>query len=154
MVINGFWHVGLPVSDMERSILFYRDAIGLEVRRRGHTSDAAAEVWNAPAGSGGEVVFLGVPGIDADVVELLCHHGMDRKDSSAAPWDIASAHMCFETHDLAELFARVQRLGYRAVSSGPVALRGGVIMGGYSIYLVDPDGFYVEVVQRPSAEAV
>jgi catechol 2,3-dioxygenase-like lactoylglutathione lyase family enzyme len=30
-LITGFFHGGIAVSDMERSLAFYRDALGLEV---------------------------------------------------------------------------------------------------------------------------
>jgi lactoylglutathione lyase len=146
--IGAFWHVGLSVADISRSIGFYCDGLGLEVRSRGISSAAAPEVWNADAGTTGEVVFLGIPG-GPDIVELLQIAGMPQRDASSEPWQLASAHMCLETDDLAVLFERMTGLGYSARSTRPVPLPTGVLAGGMAVYFIDPDGFHVEVVQRP-----
>ena len=148
--VKGFWHVGLSVADVERSIAFYRDGLGLEVRSRGEISAAGPEVWGAEPDARGDVVFLGFPG-GPDVIELVRIAGVAQRDASSPPWDHASAHVCLETDDLTALFAHMTSLGYRARSQRPVPLPSGVLRGGRAVYFIDPDGFHVEVVQRPSA---
>lgn len=148
--VRSFWHVGLSVADLERSIAFYRDGLGLELRSRGFTSSAAPEVWGAGPDARGEVVFLGLPG-GPDVVELFQIEGVEKKDASSPPWDLASAHLCLESEDLDGLFARLEGLGYRARSTRPVPSTAGVLEGGRAVYFIDPDGFHVEVVQRPKS---
>lgn len=146
--VRAFWHVGLSVADIDRSIAFYRDGLGLELRSRGFTSSAAPEVWGAAPTARGEVVFLGVPD-GPDVVELFQISGEMQKDASSDPWDFASAHLCLESTDLDALFAHMKRLGHRARSGAPVRSTSGVLVGGRAVYFIDPDGFHVEVVQRP-----
>ncbi|WP_127817924.1 VOC family protein [Microbacterium sp. CPCC 204701] len=149
-VVTGFWHVGLSVADLERSIAFYRDGLGLEVRSRGEISAAGPEVWGAEPVARGDVVFLGFPG-GPDVIELLRVSGVPQRDASARPWDRASAHVCFETDDLPALYAHMASLGHRARSQRAVPLPSGVLEGGWAVYFIDPDGFHVEVVERPPA---
>lgn len=146
--VSGFWHVGMTVADLDASIAFYRDGLGMEVRSRGVNSAAAPEVWGAPSGATGEVVFLGLPG-GPDVIELFRIRGVDQRAASAEPWHFASAHVCLETDDLTGLFAHMQALGHSARSTRPVPLPSGVLAGGSAVYFIDPDGFHVEVVQRP-----
>src|ERR1700682_4859911 len=34
MAVRSLWHMGITVSDIERSITFYRDLLGLEIRHQ------------------------------------------------------------------------------------------------------------------------
>lgn len=147
--VHAFWHVGISVADLDLSIAFYRDGLGLELRSRGFTSSAAPEIWGAEADARGEVVFLGIPG-GRDVVEIFQISGVPQKDASSRPWDHASAHLCLETDDLDALFGHMADLGYHARSARPVPSTSGVLAGGRAAYFIDPDGFHVEIVQRPS----
>lgn len=152
-IATAFWHVGLSVADLDRSIAFYRDGLGLELRSRGFTSSAAPTVWGAGSDAHGEVVFLGLPG-GPDVVELFQISGVPQVDSSSPPWDFGSAHLCLVTDDLESLFAHMAELGYGARSAHPVRSTSGVLAGGLAVYFVDPDGFHVEVIQRPAAPSL
>ncbi|MGX1689603.1 VOC family protein [Microbacterium sp. NPDC055442] len=143
-----FWHVGLAVASMSRSIAFYCDGLGMQIRRRASLSPAATAVWGTDGGASGDVVFLGLDG-GPEILELIEVEGLDRVDASSRPWDIASAHFALETDDLGALFDRMVAAGYSARSSSPVVAASGVLAGGSAVYFVDPDGFHVEVVQRP-----
>ena len=41
-------------------------------------------------------------------------------------------------------------LGYRARSAGAVDVDSGINAGGKIVYLADPDGFWVELLERPT----
>lgn len=62
--------------------------------------------------------------------------------------DIGSAHLCFHVRDLPELHRRWAAASVRFVSD-PVQLTTGPNTGGFVVYLRDPDGYTIELLQRP-----
>jgi catechol 2,3-dioxygenase-like lactoylglutathione lyase family enzyme len=150
-IVTGFWHAGVTVSDLDASLAFYRDALGLTVLRRAESSAVAEVVWNLP-GARGEVVLLGVPGSDA-VVELYAISGVDRHSAASRPCDPAHGHFCLYVDDLEAMHERLVALGYRTRSNKVVCLVGGPAAGGKAVYVVDPDGYDVELFERPAASA-
>lgn len=147
--VTGFWHAGVTVSDLEASLAFYRDALGLTLLSRSTSSSVAQAVWDLP-GARGEVVLLGVPGSDA-VIELYAIDGVERRSASARPCDPAHGHFCLYVDDLAAMHARLVALGYRARSEQVIDLVGGPAAGGKAVYMIDPDGYHVELFERPPA---
>jgi catechol 2,3-dioxygenase-like lactoylglutathione lyase family enzyme len=59
-----------------------------------------------------------------------------------------TAHLAFTDIDVREVYARMTALGYRALSE-PVAPASGPVAGGLLIYMLDPDGNRVELIQTP-----
>ena len=49
-------------------------------------------------------------------------------------------------------FARMKALGVHFKAEKPVAIQAGVNKGGFAIYLFDPDGITLELLQPPSKE--
>ena len=151
-LISGFFHGGIAVSDMEASLRFYRDTLGLEVHFD-VTLDAVAYV-KAVMGidmTDARIVYLRIPGADGVYVELLEYHGTDARPTPAPrAWDPGTGHLCFHVTDAAALHARAVAAGYRARSSGAIEIPVGPNRGGRAAYLIDPDGYHIELFQRPT----
>lgn len=150
MSITGFFHAGVTVSDMDAALRFYRDGLGLEVISDGETGgEHTHRIW-AIAPDRVRVVFLRVPGSDA-VIELFEFAGVERHPASARPCDYGAGHMCLFTDDADVLHARLVSLGYRSRGGEVVTIPKGPHKGAKAVYLVDPDGYHVELYQRPAA---
>ncbi|MCC6383471.1 MAG: VOC family protein, partial [Dehalococcoidia bacterium] len=79
-LVSGFFHGGIGVADMERSLAFYRDLLGLEV----HFDVTLDAVDYVRAALGIEmrdcrIVYLRIPGSEGIFVELLEYHGTDAR---------------------------------------------------------------------------
>lgn len=124
MNINGLDHLGLKVTDMDRSLRFYHDVLGLEVV---HTS--------GPRENGGRSATLRVGSQKIDVFY--------RPDFVSADRDkpIGMDHLCL-TVDSDSMENVMEWLRKRDVEImwGPVT-RGGTT----SVYVFDPDGIHVEL---------
>ena len=117
-----FAHVTISVKNMEESIHFYRDVIGLpEVRR-------------LPSGQGREIVFLGREG--ETLVELIYVEG--REDFSYGN----SISIGFAVPSLDAMIQKLQEEGIEpgAASSPNPALR--------MIFISDPNGVRVQFLEE------
>jgi lactoylglutathione lyase len=150
-LITGFFHGGIAVSDMERSLAFYRDALGLEVHFD-VTLDAVAYVREVLGIEmrDARLVYLRVPGSDGVFVELIEYHGTDGRPVVPRAWDPGTGHLCFHVADAAALHARVVSMGFPPRSPGVATIPIGPNRGGRAAYLLDPDGHHVEIFQRPA----
>ena len=147
MGVNGFFHAGVTVSDMDAALRFYRDGLGLEVSYDGSASGAsAARIWGMEPGDV-RVVFLRVPGSDA-VVELFEFSGVERHSASARPVDYGAGHFCLFVDDADAVFARLSELGFRSRGGEVVTITRGRHAGAKAVYMIDPDGYHVELYQR------
>lgn len=148
MGIIGFFHAGVTVSDMDAALRFYRDGLGLEVISDGSASGASARaIWALDPGRV-RVVFLRVPGSDA-VVELFEFSCVERHSASARPVDHGAGHLCLYVDDAEALHARLAAAGFRSRSDAVVTIERGPHAGAKAVYILDPDGYHVELYQRP-----
>jgi lactoylglutathione lyase len=146
-MVTGFFHSGVTVSDMDAALRFYRDALGLEVVSDGSASgEFANRIW-AIEPDHVRVVFLRVPGSDA-LIELFEFSGIERHAASARPCDYGAGHLCLYVDDADALHARAAELGFRSRAGEVVTIGVGRHSGAKVAYLVDPDGYHVEIYER------
>lgn len=148
--ITGFFHGGITVSDMDRSLAFYRDGLGLEMEfDRILDAPYLREVLGLEFESI-RAVYLRIPG--GGFVELLEYRGIERFSAASRPCDHGAGHLCLYVDDVAGMWERLRGFGASARSAGVVDITAGPNAGARSIYTSDPDGYPVELFQkRPGA---
>lgn len=148
MSVLGPSHVGVSVANMDLSLTFYQDVLGLEV--------FFDEVLDRPYLH----QILKVPFTDIRIVrlripqnftlELLEYRGCNRDARVPDPSQPAAGHLALEVASVAEIHERARKLGFPPLSAQPVLIDAGVNAGWIAAYLTDPDGYFVEIVQRPT----
>ncbi|MFE7099648.1 VOC family protein [Streptomyces erythrochromogenes] len=126
-------HVGLNVTDLERSLAFYRDALDFEVLGEGKEEDR-------------RFAFLGR---DGELVLTL----WQQADGAFAPAAAGLHHLAFSADAAREVRAyeeRLRGLGVAFAYEGVVAHREGAASGG--IFFHDPDGTRLEISVPTGAE--
>lgn len=146
MTIRHAHHTGLTVRSLERSVEFYRDVLGFEV----------AFAWNPQAPYIAELVgyptvdlhsaILRIPGSDVflELLEYRDVNGTQPVDSGNA--NPGTAHIAFAVDDLDALYRDLTARGVASVSP-PVTPTIGPNRGGRAVYMIDPDGFRVELIE-------
>lgn len=139
-------HFALTVSDLERSLRFYRDMLGLEVRvRRVWNEEYVREMVGFPDASM-DIALLALPGSEDQQLELI-EYQQPRARPPRNPINTAgSAHLCFMVDDIQETYDRLRQAGIEFVSA-PVAVPVGPNKGRRTAYLLDPDGIVVQLMQ-------
>ena len=142
-------HTGFTVRSLERSIAFYRDTLGFEL----------AFQWNPQAPYIGQLVgypsvdlhgaILRLPGTDV-CLELLEYRNVEQIPVDMHNGNIGNGHIAFNVDNLLELYAELTATGVKSVSP-PVTPTIGPNKGGKAVYLIDPDGFRVELIETSQA---
>ena len=131
--MNGkFLHTMLRVYDLDRSIAFYRDLLGMKELRRNEV----------PAGRY-TLVFMGYASNAEGQAEIELTHNWDQP----APYDLGTAfgHLAVGVPDVAAACETVRTGGGRVTrEAGPVKFGTTVIA-----FVEDPNGYKIELIQRP-----
>jgi catechol 2,3-dioxygenase-like lactoylglutathione lyase family enzyme len=148
--VLGCWHVGVAVQDMERSLSFYRDGLGLTVVIDRVADDEYLREVNAVESTSIRIVYLSVPGTDFRI-ELLEHRGAERIPIHGRPCDPGISHIGLYVDDVEEIVRRLVAAGYQSRSAQPVTIAAGPYRGARSCFMMDPDGMLVELFQKPGS---
>jgi len=138
-----FNHVGISVSDIERSIAFYRDMFGMQ---------QLCDVF--PFGDERVQAIMDIPGVTGRMcmigkdnlqLELFEFTGGRAKDANYPVSDHGYSHFGFEVDDVDATYARLKEAGVR-IHSPVITFDGGI----RAIYARDPDGNVFEALQPPA----
>jgi lactoylglutathione lyase len=124
-MVKKLLHTRMRVNDLERTVKFYEDALGLTVSRR-HTSPRGAQL-----------AFLRTPNSDEEIE--LCQLA----DSPPVQVQPDLMHLAFEVADLGRFAADLAAKGYR-LSDGPTQTGSGSVIA----FVDAPEGYEVELIQR------
>lgn len=144
-MITGVHHFALTVSDMERALTFYRDLFGLEVLSDREVERGYVEQITAVPEAHLRIVHLAAYGKQVELLEYLRPRGAQQ--ARELP-DAGSAHLCFVSNDLDSDVERLRGAGV-TFRSLPVETTNGPNRGARGVYVEDPDGNAVEIVQLP-----
>jgi catechol 2,3-dioxygenase-like lactoylglutathione lyase family enzyme len=139
----------LQSANLERSLEFYRDFIGLPdvgpTRTFTALTAGLADLYVAP-GAEYRPKTLMVPGSDLRV-ELIEFRNVDANPVHPKLQDPGATLITFNVRDVDAVAARAEKNGVQMITPGgkSVTLEGGKAR---AIFVKDPSGFYVEVVQR------
>lgn len=93
-------HVHIPVTDLDRSVEFYRDAVGLEVGFQGELMADFAEAGlvldllaEGESVAKGLIVGLSVPDVDATHAELLRRGVVIDEPPENRPWGVRNFYV-------------------------------------------------------------
>jgi glyoxylase I family protein len=140
--VRNFSHVCVSVSEIERSLAFYRDLLGLETIFDVELAGPGLDAASGERGAAGRMVGCRVPGGGGVTIELLCFAGRGEA-KRARPGGLGYSNVALSVDDLDAAWARSRRAA--CVAQRPVS--GRVRM----FFLTDPDGTPIEIIEfRPS----
>jgi lactoylglutathione lyase len=122
-------HTMLRVGDMQRSVRFYTDVLGMKLLR---TTDRPEQKYS--------LAFVGYDSEDRSaVLELTYNYGVDKYELGNA-----FGHIAIEVPDAQKACLKVKEHG------GKVTREPGPVKGGTSViaFVEDPDGYKIEFIER------
>ncbi|HEX4263079.1 MAG TPA: VOC family protein [Verrucomicrobiae bacterium] len=121
-------HTRYRVNDLERTVKFYKEVLGLEEVRRN----------KSPRGS--ELAFLKAPGSE-ELIEITYFLG-----SGPVQVQPDLTHLAFEVDSLEEFGRRLEKLGLK-FSDGPTKSSSGSVFA----FIDAPEGYEIELIQPANA---
>ena len=122
-------HTMLRVGDLDRSVKFYTEVLGMKCLR---TTDRPDQKYS--------LAFVGYDDEEkTSVLELTYNYGVDKYDLGTA-----YGHVAVAVADAAKACAEVNRRG------GKVTREAGPVKGGTTViaFVEDPDGYKIELIER------
>lgn len=153
-MIRGVWHTSWTVSDLDRSIAFYRDLLGFELLATRVRTGRFIEQVVGFEGAELRIAALRIPGAPVGQsghhLELIQYVAPQGVKLDLRTCNVGAAHLALATDSIHETCERLARQGVALVSEPvPIPAAPGIASGGYACYLRDPDGFTIELVQPP-----
>jgi lactoylglutathione lyase len=125
-MVTKLLHTRMRVNDIERTVKFYEQALGLKVSRR-HTSPRGAQL-----------VFLATPNSDEEIE--ICQMPPGAPAVQVQP-DLM--HLAFAVTDLKAFAAELEKKGFQ-LSDGPTTTGSGSVIA----FIDAPEGYEVELIQK------
>src|ERR1700682_5125089 len=142
-------HTGITVSNLERSLAFWRDVLGFELSHRTHqTSELAGEITGVP-GAEISLAVVKAPGHKIELLQYLAPP--DRKDVDLRPCDVGHVHVALTVDNLDAVLSAIAASGWKAAGK-PQTLKSGPNAGKRVVYVRDPDGTTIEFMQPAVAK--
>jgi len=137
-------HVGMVVHDLDRSLAFYHDLLGIPLLGRGE--DIGADAM-AMTGDGRRLRYADLD-LGGRILELLQY--VDQADGIDNGQDAPRIHVGILVTDLTAMLARLRGAGI-IPRSEPIELSEPAHWAGARcVYVSDPDGLTIELVERRS----
>ena len=138
-------HVGLTVKSLVVSKFFYTELLGLdEVFSWSPEANYIKEVTGYKDASF-LVSVLKVPGIEY-YLELIEYQNTDQVEIDHRNGNPGIAHIAFRVEDVDSFHEHLLGHGIQSVSA-PVTPETGPNEGGRIVYMIDPDGYRIELIQ-------
>jgi lactoylglutathione lyase len=126
MAVTKLLHTRMRVNDIEKTVKFYEQALGLTATRR-HTSPRGAQL-----------VFLATPNSEEEIE--ICQMPPGAEAVKVQP-DLM--HLAFAVDDLEAFAADLKKKGF-ALSDGPTKTSSGSVIA----FIDAPEGYEVELIQK------
>ena len=151
--LSDLHHLGLTVSDIERSIEFYRDLLGMELvgRRPSVTADYVAR-QTGYADVELNVASLRVSPASRQTLEIVQYMSHAGHPGSPETNQAGISHLCLLVDDLVASYEDLRSRDVR-FRSAPVTITAGPNKGGRVVYMYDPDGYVLELFQPAPSSA-
>ena len=141
-------HTGFVVSDMERSVSFYRDLLGFHEDRNDIMEGEFISQGLGFDATKIHIVYLGIGDMRHSVELVQYLNPVGNQAGASARNDVGTSHLGIIVDDLDALYADLSSKGVRFVN--PPASRPGVPypMARKLCFAMDPDGNILEFIER------
>ena len=138
-------HTSFTVSDLDRSLAFFRDALGFEVTSKGPRSPSLIQAITGVEGAEVLIAYVRGPGHSIELIEYI--EPETRSSVRPRPCDTGFSHIAYDVDDIDAAIKAARDHSVEPI--GPVvAIDQGPNRGSRVAYLRDPDGITIEFIEK------
>ena len=138
-------HTSFTVSDIDRSLAFFRDALGCEVTSKGPRSPSLIQAITGVEGAEVLIAYVRGPGHSIELIEYIKPE--TRSSVRPQPCDTGFSHIAYDVDDIDAAIKAARDHSVEPI--GPVvAIDQGPNRGSRVAYLRDPDGITIEFIEK------
>ncbi len=149
MAVEMIYHVGFVVSDIEKSLKWYTEVLGLQVERE--IRELSGEWLSAVTGmenSRLKLAWVGTGnGCSIELDQYITPLGSDDPPSLLQN-DVRASHVGIQVDDVHAEYRRMSGLGVKFAGPPPAKLDNEFPWANCAIFLQDPDGNWIELLER------
>ena len=138
-------HTSFTVSDLEWSLSFFRDILGFEVTSKAPRDPRAIQHITGVKDAEVMIAYVRGPGHSVELIQYL------RPDCEAKPHfspnDVGFAHLAFDIDNIDAAVIAAKKFGVDPIAA-PYVSDAGPNAGSKVVYLRDPDGITIELIQK------
>ena len=146
--VVAFNHFNVTVSDVDRSLAFWHGLLGLELLGRGIVEYPHLDEIVGLENTRIEWAELALPA--GGMIEVFRYHRPVGSAVRPRISDPGCTHVCLEVQQLDHLVERLRDAGVNTRSRRAVRIPFGDWKDVKSIYIQDPDGVTVELIEKPN----
>jgi catechol 2,3-dioxygenase-like lactoylglutathione lyase family enzyme len=148
--VLGVAHTGITTSDLDRSIRFFRDVLGMPVSEPALYDDPVmAKITGVPEAAI-RIAYVDLPGHKLELLQYV--RPLQRRHSDLRPCDSGHLHLSLKVEGIDEVAGRMSQAGFKL--AGPIQQVEDA--GGFRvIYTYGFDGLVIELMDfsQPGARA-
>ncbi len=135
-------HFGIVVSDIDKSLRFYRDLLGLKIQR--DMQEEGGFISSILGLEGVKVRTVKMSADDGNLIELLCYQSHPRRPSEKGICEIGASHPAFTVENIDSEYNKLMNEGVKFNCPPKVSPDGKAKVA----FCYDPDGVPVELVEE------
>ncbi|HJA12287.1 MAG TPA: VOC family protein [Candidatus Mediterraneibacter merdipullorum] len=148
-MITGVVHSGISVRNLEESINFYHNILGLELLKKEPVRKSRGDKLGVP-GAEIQLAVIGIPGT-AETFELIQYLKPSSLFGYGVPVNtLGCVHIALRVDDIAGTITDLKSKGIQFCSDTFEEIKDGPIAGMKWIYFKDPDGTNLELIEEPA----
>ena len=143
-MLKSFYHTGFVVRDLEKSVSFYQEVMGMKLSSQSESSGEITEKVLGFPGVHLKVAFLSLD--NGHTLELMHYIVPPGQESHVNRNDLGATHLAFFVDDIEDFYAYTSKKGMRFIN--PPASRyeeGKLVLK--ALYAQDPDNNWLEFVE-------
>ena len=138
-------HTSFTVSNLDRTVAFFKDALGFEVTSKAPRDPALIERITGVEGASVMIAYVRGPGHSLELIEYVGPN--DRSAVHPRPCDVGFAHVAYDVDDIDAAIGASSEHNVKPI--GPVTvIDQGPNQGSKVAYLRDLDGITIEFIQK------
>ena len=145
-MLKSIYHTGFVVQDVEKSLAFYTEVMGLKLLYRTHRDDEFVERVLGFEGAHIRGAFMSLG--NGHALELIQYIYPPSAEGHTDRNNLGATHLAFKVENLDQYYATMSQKGLRFVNPPAPLVEDGVLVR-KAAYCQDPDGNWLEFVEFP-----